>query len=244
MSDRFRTRAFAMPLVLIALGATLSFAQPSTSQNVAGSGESSPPYQPAVPNAPEVYGGGYGGYYSPGTVAGSRAQGMASVVQAAGSYNLATSAAAVNMTQAQKQQIQNYDSYVNTYFDMRQVNKQARAAERGPRLSEADLVRISASSVPKPLPGSQLDPVTGKIAWPGLLQDDKFAEHRAVLDQAFEVRARYGALPPEESKRVRAATDAMLAQLKHMVRDVDGTDYAQSKRFVQSLAYQARTSAA
>ena len=73
-------------------------------------------------------GAGYGG----GTVAGNAMNGMASMISAAGDYNLATSAAAVNMTQAQKNEIENRAQWTQTYFDMRAVNRSARAAERAP----------------------------------------------------------------------------------------------------------------
>ena len=108
----------------IALGAVVCAARMSESQ-----------YTPAVPNASQNYygGGGYGGYSSPGTAAGSAMQGMASCMQAAGERNLANSAAAVNMTQAEKQRIQNYDASVNSYFQMREVNRDARARERAPK---------------------------------------------------------------------------------------------------------------
>ena len=83
------------------------------------------PYQPAVaPPSMGGYGGGYGGYYGGGvgsTAAGSAATGMANVISSRGSANLNNSAAAVNMTQAQSNEIKNHEQYTNTYFDMRRV---------------------------------------------------------------------------------------------------------------------------
>ena len=92
---------------------------------------SSRPYQPAVPAATTVntY-GGYPGYSGGGTAAGNAMNGMASVISAKGDYNLSTSAAAINMTQAQKNEIQNRQQWTNTYFDMRATNKAARG-QRG-----------------------------------------------------------------------------------------------------------------
>lgn len=85
--------------------------------------ESTQPYQPAVP-PPSI--SGYGGYgYSGGasTVAGSHMRGMGDVISAKGNYNLSTSAAAVNLTHARQQQIQNHAAATNTYFEMRQANR-------------------------------------------------------------------------------------------------------------------------
>src|SRR5689334_21240057 len=111
-------RMIAVTCVL-ALASTL-LAQSNSSQ-----------YTPVVPAAPS-YGGGYG-YWggTPGgaTVEGSMMQGMASVISAAGNYNLATSAAAVNTTQAIKQDIVNRQDATNAYFAMQETNRAARAAK-------------------------------------------------------------------------------------------------------------------
>jgi hypothetical protein len=101
-------------------------------------------------------------------------------------------------------------------------------------------VRIAHSGAPKPLSSSQLDPVSGQIAWPELLQDKRFDKNRATFDQVFEVRAQYGALPSEESRRLQAASENMQAQLKGMIQEVNSMEYMQAKRFIQSLAYEAR----
>ena len=216
-------------------------ANPSEPQATRGS-EPSPPFQPSVPFASQNYGGGWGGYYSSGggTVQGSALQGMASVVNAAGNYNLSTSAAAVNMTQAQKQGIINYNDYVNTYFETRRINKEARAAEASPRLSRAQLNRIAQEGAPKPLSARQLDPVSGALIWPSLLQDNKFAEQRALLEKAFAWRASYGTLNAVQLEKVRENTDSALEQLKAMIRDVDTNDYLRARQFLTSLAYEAR----
>ena len=93
-----------------------------------GKSGASQPYQPAVPPPSMV--NGYGGWSEyggtgGGTVAGSAMNGMANVISAKGNYNLSTSAAAMNMTQVQKQEIQNHQQYTNTYFDMRATNRAA-----------------------------------------------------------------------------------------------------------------------
>src|SRR5262245_63896784 len=110
-------------LAILFAAATTATAQPQGSQ-----------YTPAVPSASY---GGYGGYGfyggTPGgaTVEGSMMQGMASVISAKGNYNLATSAAAVNMTQAMKQDIVNRQDATNAYFAMQETNRASRAVKRG-----------------------------------------------------------------------------------------------------------------
>ncbi len=119
-------------LMVIVAYPVLAFAQTSSS----GSGGTSVPYQPAVPPPSTVNAyGGWPGYTGGTTAAGSAMNGMASVISAKGDYNLSTSAAAINMTQAQKQEIQNRQQWTNTYFDMRATN---RNGARGRALAQAN----------------------------------------------------------------------------------------------------------
>ncbi len=226
-------------LAAIALCACVMPVKNALSQYTPGGG--SAPYQPAVPNAAQVYGGGYAPYYAGGTTAaGSALQGMASVVNAAGNRNLSNSAAAVNYSQAQSQEIKNYNSAVTTYYQTREMNQAYEKAQRGPPPTAAQLNRLAQEGMPKPLQPQQLDPVTGTIAWPDLLQANPFAAQRAELEKAFRWRAHYGAFTYAQLEVVESTTNAMLSQLKSMVRDADPMEYAQAKDFVESLAYAAR----
>ena len=91
-------------------------------------------YQPAVPPPSMVgsYGGWPGGYGGASTAAGSAMNGMASAISAKGDYNLSTSAAAINLTQAQSNEIQNRQQATNTYFEMQATNKAAPTPRPGP----------------------------------------------------------------------------------------------------------------
>lgn len=154
------------------------------------------PYTPVAPSpSVSTYGGGYwGGSGGASTVAGSSLNGMASVISARGDAALSTSAAAVNMTQAQKQEIENRNAATNTYFQMRQTNKQARAAEEGPRPTVEQIARIAKDGMPKPLSPGEVNQVTGQIYWPSALQLEGFAAQRAEVDGLSATRAKYGTL--------------------------------------------------
>jgi len=226
-------------ILLAAIVGVVMATQTGSSQNSQG-GVATPGYQPAVPVAPQVYGGGggwgWGGSGGGTTAAGSAMQGMASVVNAAGNYNLSTSAAAINMTQAQKQGIQNWSSFTDTYFDLRARNRQEAAAARGKPVSEEYMHRVAQAGAPKPLGSQHLDPVSGAISWPDLLQDDKFREQRDTLQAALAERAKYGTIPSEGKKKAKQATQAMLDTLGGMIRDIAPEDYVSTKKFIQSLA--------
>ena len=212
-----------------------------TALDLAGSAAyqgSVPPYRPVVPPPSLTTYGGYGYHGGYGTTAaGSAMQGMASVISAQGNYNLATSAAAVNMTQAQRNHIQNRQLATNTYFEMRAANRAAVVAERGPPPTMEQLVRLASEGAPKPLPSSQLDPVTGKIAWPELLQDDRYAPQRSQLEELVGRHSQYGALGLSEQAQARKIVDGMFQDLRARIREVPPQTYTAARGFLQSLLF-------
>ncbi len=233
---------------LIVLCPVVALAQPGLSSRLRPSGDK-PAYQsvyrPAVPPpTTKVYGGGgWGyGYGTPTTAAGSALNGMSQVISAAGQYNLATSAAAVNMTQAQRNQIQNDMLATDTYFQMRAANQAARQSEAGPKPTMEQLVRIAQEGVPKPLNTSQMDPVSGRLDWPDALQDSRYASERGAVDQLFAKRASYGGLTNSDRAKVRDTIDSMFDALKEQVRDIPPQDYVACRGFLQSLVYAASKS--
>jgi hypothetical protein len=223
----------------------LVFAQPG-SPGRSQAGRNSPPYQPAVPasSTANAY-GGYGGWYGGsggGTAAGSALNGMASAISAKGDYNLSTSAAAVNMTQAQKNEIENRQQWTNTYFDMRATNRAARDAERSPTPTMEQLARIARDGAPRPLSPSQMDPVSGRINWPTALQEASFAAQRTELEQLFASRARYGGLNYSDQMRVQQIIDSMFSGLKAQIQEIPPQDYVACRSLLQSLTYAATKS--
>ncbi len=198
----------------------------------------SQPYQPVVPSSSSY--NAYGGYYGGGggaTVEGSMMQGMASVVSAQGNANLANSAAIVNLTQAQKQEIQNRQQATNAYFAMQDTNRAAVAAKRSPRLSEEQLVRIAAQAAPKALDSTEVDPVSGQVSWPELLQDDMFKEERNAIEQLLTKQASHGRLGFAEHEQIGDAIERMSSKLKAQISNVPTQQYIVSKNFLKSLMY-------
>jgi hypothetical protein len=222
-------------LAIVTSAVALAQQPPSASQST----QMSAPYTPAVP-APSIssYGGGYyGGYGGGGTVAGSSLRGMADVISAQGNYNLATSAAVVNMTQAQKQAIQNRGDATNTYFQMRQMNRQYRAAEEGPPATMEQVARMAKQGVPKPLTPSEVNSVTGQINWPTALGAEVFAPYREEVEKLAASRAKYGELGFSDQVKLRQLVNDMAEHLNARIQDVSPQDYTNSKSFLQRLLY-------
>jgi hypothetical protein len=221
--------------LLVALAAAISLAQTSTTPD-------RPAQLPARVPVPVPVGGGVGyggwpGYSGGGTAAGNAMNGMASVISSAGSYNLSTSAAAINMTEAQRAAIQNSQLYANTYFEMRAANRAARAAENGPRPTMEQLVRIAQQGAPRPLPAGALDPVSGGVDWPELLKTADYDPQRTELNDLFAKRAELGGLGFSDQTKARQAVDGMFTTLKGQIRSVPSDQYVASRSFLNSLVY-------
>jgi hypothetical protein len=166
-------------------------------------------------------------------------QGMSQVISAAGQYNLNTSAAAINMTQAQSNAMHNQVQAVDTFWETRNIGRAQRAAERGPNLTPEQIARIARDGVPRALTPSQMDPVSGRLNWPDALQDPTFDPQRDQLDQIFTKWAKYGSLNYVEQKQVRETVDTMFDGLKAQIRQIPPQLYAFSRSFLQSLVYAA-----
>lgn len=202
-------------------------------------GSGSAPYTPAVPvqTTYNAY-GGYG-YADTGasTLEEGAMRGMASVISAKGDYNLSTSAAAVNLTQAQKQYIVNRQDATQAYFAMQDTNRAAREAKRSPRLSTEQLVRIASQAAPAQLSESAIDRVSGQVHWPALLQGENFSAERNSLEKLSVKYAQYGTLPVADLEAAGHAIEGMSAKLRPLVSTVPAQKYMDAKKFLKSLFY-------
>ncbi len=195
-------------------------------------------YQPAVPEGGTIaVGGFFPGSFGASTAAGSAMNGMANAISAMGNYNLSTSAAAVNMTQARRNAIENSALYTDTFFQMRAANRAYREAERAPRPTAEQIARFARDGAPKPLSPSDMHSVTGQITWPPALQQDQFAAQRAQLDQLSATMAAHGTLSMSNQMAARQTIETMFADLRSQIRDIPPQEYVASRNFLRSLIY-------
>ncbi len=163
--------------------------------------------------------------------------GMSNVISAKGNYNLNSSAAAMNMTQVQKQEIQNKQDNTNAYFAMRETNREATAAEAGPKLTAEQLARLAHETAPKPLSPGEFDAVTGTLDWPQALQLDEFASDREQLEKLFASFTEMGALKYADQTKARQIINSMNKRLKSKIHTLPAQDYSTCKSFLQSLIF-------
>jgi hypothetical protein len=180
-----------------------------------------------------AYGPGYG-YGSPrhsSTVAEGYLRGAADFTRAAGYFNYWTSEALKNIQAARSMYLDNRVKATQVYFQMREMNRQYRAAERGPRPTPEDHARYAKMGAPQPLPAELIDPFTGKIYWPGVLNDEYFADYRARLNVLLTTPQ------PGSPQEIQAAGRVLLEILADRVHLYNPSDYIAARRFVESLAY-------
>ena len=164
-------------------------------------------------------------------------RGFADIVRSAGAANLMNSEAAKNYEDARRKYIENRRQATETYFEMRRVNQESRAALRPRPLSTEQYVRLARQQAPERLSVSQLDPLSGTIGWPRVLMSESYKEDRELLQTLFKERARGVAHNYEE---IRDACDALLAKLKADATRIDANDFIRAKNFVDSLSYEVR----
>ncbi len=189
-------------------------------------------------HADDYYPGGYGVSYHASTYEEGVQRGFADVVRSAGDYNLRNSQAAINYEQARSDNLDNRLKYTQTYFEMRQLNKQYRAAEAGPKPTSEQLFQIAKDRAPSRMSTSELDPLTGDIAWPVLLRDAPYDPYRTQLEALFQQRANRGSTGSANYQQIKQTAAAMEAELKSRLQQYPSGDYIQAKKFIEGLAYE------
>ena len=115
-------------LAILLAGPLLAMGQ--SNQVMPGNGQNQQIITP--PPSTQVYNGGYGYGGGGQTPEGAALQGMSQVISAAGQAHLANSAAAINWTQAQSNEMRNEVQGVQTFWAMRDIGKEEREKEQGP----------------------------------------------------------------------------------------------------------------
>jgi hypothetical protein len=162
---------------------------------------------------------------------------MSQVISAAGQAHLNNSAAAINWTQAQSNEMRNEVQGVQTFWAMRNIGAAEREKERGPRPTPEELARRAKAGAPRPLNTNQIDPVTGELHWPAFLTQDVFKDQRALVDECAAKWVKYGSLDWNDQTAMREKIDGLNDALKEQIGSIPPQDYTQCHSFLQSLLY-------
>jgi hypothetical protein len=175
------------------------------------------------------------------TAAEGYARGLADVIQSAGQANLLNSAAAGNYQAAESMYLDNRIKYTKTYYENKQLYKEYKQSQTKPPPSSEQLFRMSQIGVPKRLSANQLDPLTGEIAWPDILREDRYTQYRTALEQLFKTKAENPVdFNYDSYMKVDDLKNRWIADLTKNINDYKPQDWVNVKKFIESLAFEAR----
>jgi hypothetical protein len=202
-----------------------------------------------TPSADAQWGGGWGGGYGGGwgmswasTAQQGADMGMAAIVRSQGFANLKNSEAAKNWQEARTLDMQNRLRWTETYFDMRKVNRERRATEAGPPITQEQAIALARTKAPPRLTSTQLDPVTGHIEYPLILTQDIYQQYRQRLDALFARRAESGgSIRFEDFQAIQTTVSQFVEALQDNVDRYAAGDYGRARNFLDSLASEARS---
>ena len=189
---------------------------------------------------------GYYGRSGGGTVAGNAAHGYADIVRSAGDYNLQTSQAYNIAEDTRKKYIENRMQWTETYFEMQKMNRAYRREKQEelyPHKTMEDFARYADQAATKRLRSTQLDPITGYLAWPRVLMDNQYSELRKDLEKLYAERAnRQGAIGNDAYYEIEKKTAEMTAMLVKGIREKKyrPADAVKARNFLKSLGHEAR----
>jgi len=175
-------------------------------------------------------GGGFGG-----TAASAAAMGYAQILMAQGKANVSNSQAAINWEKAKTLEIQNRRLWTETYFKMREINHAARLLEEGPRVTEEQAIAFAKAAAPRKLDVKELDPASGRIAYPEVLLDPAYDVLRKDIDDFFQKRARTGTVDFYDRQHARTMLNLLHGELLRHVDDYDAGSYGKAATFLDSL---------
>jgi len=190
-----------------------------------------------------VVGGGYWGG-GVGTAESSAAHGYADMIRSQGYYNLTTAEGMVHAEKARSLYIQNKNEAFRSYLAGKEQRTAVDAQKRERGRHSAEALNVAAKSeLPKVLGTDTLDPETGRITWPTVLLDSRYAAKRTELEHLFELRAKTSGGPNSQTK-IRVAAGELTEMLKADITKIKlpSNDYMKARKFLDSLSAAVRQS--
>jgi hypothetical protein len=145
-------------------------------------------------------------YNSASTAGEGYQRGMASVIDAQGSRNLSNSQAAINMTDARSNQIDNQVKSVNAYWEKNDIYNQ-HLQQKNYQIEQTREMLLAKNRL-QPLTPEEFDSTTGNINWPKVLTQSQYDQYRDSLTDLFKKRAQQGYLSNTEYVQATQASQA------------------------------------
>jgi hypothetical protein len=155
-------------------------------------------------------------------------RGGADLLRGIGDMNYSNSLAMINAEEARSRAIVNSKSYVQTWFDVRAINREARALNQTARISASDASRLARKRAARGLTAMEFDTTTGKLVWPVALQSNVFEGERNKIN---DLVASHGV----EVREVKMLAGDLNTKLKDYVFQLPVSEYVAAKKFLTGL---------
>ena len=147
----------------------------------------------------------------------------------------------INGEEARRRYIDNRHHATKTYFEMRKLNREARAAERGERPTQEDIARYSKMRAPNRLGAHEFDDLLGVLCWPAALQGSDFQQERVAIDRLMDDRTvQNSGVGSDNCRQIKQVVVQMEKKLRNKINNVSPSEFVAGKTFLTGLSYEAQ----
>ena len=157
-------------------------------------------------------------------------RGVGGIIQAQGQRNLSNSQAAINLTDARSNQIDNQVKSVNAYWEKKDIyNQHLQEYNQQVEEKRTEYIARRGSLTLSP---QEFDRSTGQILWPKVLEQTAYDSYRTKLDALFKNRAYQGALTGDEYMEATTAFNDWHAAILKQKNEYPAPIVDQMLRFI------------
>jgi len=168
-------------------------------------------------------------------------RGWADFRRALGEFRYNSSLAAINHQEAVRLALQNDKQHAEDYFQKKALNKAARFGDQTSRRTQEQLTRTAKERLPDRLSSHEYHRSLGKLVWPAVFQGAEFAAERAAINQAISERTvENSGKGTANYEVIKSSVDRLDAKLKVQVDRLSTTESIAARKFLKSLAHEAR----
>ncbi len=167
------------------------------------------------------------------TAAGDAARGMSGIISAQGERNLSNSQAAINLTDARSNQIDNQVKSVNAYWEKKGIYNEHQEAEN--REIQRQREQYMSTHRLQSLTPEEFDRATGQVNWLKVLEQPSYDQYRSKLDELFKKRSYQGFLSGDEYLEATNASKQWRALLSSQNKEYPAGILSQMIRFILKL---------
>jgi hypothetical protein len=167
------------------------------------------------------------------TAGGDYARGMSGVISAQGQRNLSNSQAAINLTDARSNQIDNQVKSVNAFWEKKGIYDEHQAEEN--KEIQRQRNEYMATHRLQSLTPEEFDRASGQVFWLKVLEQKPYDVYRTTLDTLFKKRSYEGFLSSDDYMAATTASKQWRALLASQNKEYPAGILSQMIRFILKL---------